>query len=196
MKTYSGAGILPLIIINKNYYFITFKLLNNLLTDAGGKKEEKNNVLDTACRELFEESAGLIKLDKLTVKNNSIHIDIGHKDKYYRCYIVLIDNIDKKIYQENLKKINKFLFNPFGETKDIKLIKINKILYLKKSNKVSPRLKNIFIELLKLSNIKKLKNLIKTNNIIELNKIKHKIKTYEYYTNKKIIIKNIKTFIS
>jgi hypothetical protein len=203
MKIYSGAGILPITIINKNYYFITFKLLNNLLSDAGGKKENNDEVIKTACRELFEESAGLIKLDKNIIKNKSIHLDISYKDTYYRCYIIFIDNIDIKTYNDNIKKINKFKYNPFGETQKLKLINLslvfnskldNHVIIDKKTNKkyiLSTRLKNIFIELLKSTNIKKLKNLLQSNNIIELNKIKEDVKTYEYYTNNKIVIKNI-----
>ncbi len=203
MKIYSGAGILPITLINNKYYFITFKLLNNLLSDAGGTIENKDDVINTACRELFEESAGLIKLDKTIIKNKSIHIDISYKNKYYRCYIVFIDNINIKTYNDNIKKFNKFKYNPYSETKKLKLINLslfinskldNNVIIDKKTNKkyiLSPRLKNIFIELFKTNNLKKIKNILKLNNLVKLNKVKKNIKTYEYYTNKKIFIKNI-----
>jgi hypothetical protein len=127
MKTYSGAGILPIFILNKKPYLITFTSSRGIISDAGGKKEKDDEVIYTACRELFEESAGLININEENLKNNSIYFDLKNDDKYYRSYFTIINYIDIKYYDTNLEKFKKFKFNPFTETYGIKLMSLNNI---------------------------------------------------------------------
>jgi hypothetical protein len=213
MKIYSGSGILPFIILNKNIYLITFTQSTGIINDAGGKKENNHNIIQTACRELFEESAGLIQIDENEIMNNSIYFDIKYNNKYYRLYTIIIDNvdidnvdIDIDYYDINLKKFKKFNYNPFTETHGIKLMKINTINIIDNKIKLTsnnnfklllaPRLSSIIKKILKkYNNLTTFYKYLKKNvNVIKLKKIALNINTYEYNTNKKIKIKNITTY--
>ena len=208
MKTFTGAGVLPIFILNNKPYLITFTSSRGIISDAGGKKEKKDDVIYTACRELFEESAGLININEEELKNNSIYFDLKNDDKYYRSYFTIIDNIDIKYYDTNLEKFKKFNFNPFTETHGIKLMKLNDI-YID-DNKIkmtsindyklllAPRLNKIIKKALKKYNKLNLlyKDLKKNINIINLKKITQDIESYEYYTYKKIKINHITSFSS
>lgn len=206
MKIYNGSGILPIIIINKIPYFITF-LSRNGITDAGGIIEKNNSVEKTSIRELFEESAGLIKI-KLSNLKDSKYIDIRNKDNYYRVYFIILNEFEYNDFYINLKKIRKFKFNPFLETYSIKLIKLDIINYVNNnillnsiSNEVlmcSPRLKCIIRNILKKYNKLELFYEYLINNIkpIILNKKNINVNTYEYDTHKKIKINNLITYNS
>ncbi len=210
MKIYTGSGILPIFILNKKPYFITFTVARGIINDAGGKKEDNDTISYTACRELFEESAGLIQIDEDQIKNNSLYFDVKNKNnnKYYRLYTIIINNIDTTYYDKNLKKFKEFNFNPFTETHGIKLMKLDKInidnnqISLISNNDykllLAPRLNNIIKKILKkYDNLNTFyKNLKNNVDIIELKKTKINIDSYEYNTNKKIKIKNITTYCS
>ena len=208
MKIYTGAGILPIFIVNKKPYLITFTSSRGVITDAGGKKESNDTIIYTACRELFEESAGLINISEDDLNNKSVYIDIKYKNKFYRSYFIIIDNIDITYYNKNLKKLKKFKFNPFTETHGIKLMKLYDIYMNNNEIKMTsinnyklllmPRLTTIIKKILNKYDKLNLfyKELNKNVDIINLKKIKHNIKSYEYYTYKKIKIKNITSFSS
>lgn len=208
MKNYSGAGVLPIYILNKIPYIVTFTSSKGIITDAGGKKEYNDSIIYTASRELFEESAGLIKINEDDLTNNSIYIDLKHNDKYYRSYFIIIDNIDIEYYDDNLKKFKKFKFNPFTETHGIKLMRLDNIdidnnqIKLISSNNyklvLAPRLNKIIKKILKkYNNLNTFYKQIKKNiGVINLKKNKININTYEYDTNKNIKITNITTFLS
>lgn len=218
MKTYSGAGVIPITIIDDKPYFVLFTYNKDIITDAGGKIEGTNSIIKTATRELFEESAGLINIDDKILDENSVYLDIKNKDTYYRCYFVIIrflDNNLEKVYIDNLEKFNKFKLNPFSETKGIKLISLentkfinNSIFLISKVNgKVNGKLnyninylikrtKDIFIKIHKKfvdfnDFYNKIKNKLK---IIKLDKKNINIDTYEYNSSKKIKIDNIITY--
>jgi hypothetical protein len=208
MKNYSGSGVLPIYILNKIPYIVTFTSSKGIITDAGGKKEYNDSIIYTASRELFEESAGLIKINEDDLTNNSVYIDLKHNDKYYRSYFIIINDIDTEYYDDNLKKFKKFKFNPFTETHGIKLMRLdnididdNKIKLISNNNYklvLAPRLNSIIKKVLKkYNNLNKFYKQIKKNiNIINLKKNKLNIDTYEYDTKKNIKITNITTFIS
>jgi hypothetical protein len=208
MKIYSGAGVLPIIILNNIPYIITFTSSKGIITDAGGKKEHNDSIIYTASRELFEESAGLIDVSEDDLENNSIFIDNKYNNKYYRSYFIIINNIDITYYDKNLKKFKKFKFNPFTETHGIKLMNLNninidnniikmtsidnyKLLLAQRLTKIIKRVLKKYGKLTTLY-----KDLTKTVDIINLKKIKHNIKSYEYDTYKKIKIDNITSFSS
>ena len=209
MKNYNGSGIIPLLYFEGKLYFIFFIFYNNVITDAGGKKEINTTILETAERELFEESSGLLKLHDLD--ENYIHIDISNKDKYYRSHIIVIENIDTKYYNLNSKKITNYKDNPFTETKGIVLIQTDFLLeknnqYFMKNNEekyfmLSNRLKQIIKKIIKkYTTLNKFNDeiikLLKTEKIkiIKLKKKKINISSYEYNTQKTIKIKNIITY--
>ena len=214
MKTYSGSGVIPITIIDNKPYFILFGLNKNILTDAGGKIEGINSIIKTASRELFEESAGLINIDDNILDKNSVYLDIKNKDAYYRCYFIIIkfqDNHIEKTYTDNLDKINRFKFNPFSETKNIKLISLedtkfinNSILLNSKLNNsklnnnihiLIKRTKHIFIKIHKICvDLIDFYNKIKKIQIIKLNKKNISINTYEYKSSKQITINNLTTY--
>ena len=202
-KIYTGSGILPIYVYNNIPYFVIIKLNNGIYTDPGGKLEPKITLLDNASKELYEETAGLIKLDNKKIRSNFIKNDTKYnKNKYYRSHIVIIDsqlNLQSysKLYEKNLEKCNKFRFNPFSETIQIKFIKLSTINYDILKKNLHPRLKLIIVSLLK-----------KYENMINFyNKIKYIIKplylekiitnpiSYEYNYNKKINITNLSTFV-
>jgi hypothetical protein len=208
MTIYSGSGILPIMIINKKPYLITFLIYKNTISDGGGKIEN-NSVKKTAIRELYEESAGLIKL-KSNDLVNSVNYNISkyNNNKYYKSYILIIDNIDTKYYNKNLIKFEKYKKNPYTETKEIILLDMDYIinhnnkLFMKSidnkvyilHNRLESIIKKIINQYTTLINFYNyLSNKLK---IIKLNKKKYNIKTYQYYTNKNIKINNIISFIS
>ncbi len=206
MKIYTGSGILPIFILNKKPYLITFTMARGIINDAGGKKENNDSISYTACRELFEESAGLINIDEDQIKNNSLYFDLKNNNKYYRLYTVIINNIDTTYYDKNLKKFKEFNFNPFTETHGIKLMKLDSIIInnnqiiLTSNNDykllLAPRLNAIIKKILKkYNNLNAFYKYLKKNvDIIELKKTTLNIDSYEYNTNKKIKIKNITTY--
>ncbi len=206
MKIYTGSGILPIFILNKKPYLITFTMARGIINDAGGKKENNDSISYTACRELFEESAGLINIDEDQIKNNSLYFDLKNNNKYYRLYTVIINNIDTTYYNKNLKKFKEFNFNPFTETHGIKLMKLDSIIInnnqiiLTSNNDykllLAPRLNAIIKKILKkYNNLNAFYKYLKKNvDIIELKKTTLNIDSYEYNTNKKIKIKNITTY--
>jgi hypothetical protein len=208
MKQYSGAGVIAIIIIDNKPYFILFYLRKNIVTDAGGQIEHINSVLNTASRELFEESAGLINISETTLDSNSFYIDIKNEDKYYRSYIIIIDSINTDDYYKNLNKINKFKFNPFSETHGIRLISLdyidfinNDIIMRTDTNKIvilSNRTKHIIKKIYKnFDNLKIFfKKISKSLNIIKLNKTIISPESYEYASKKKIKINDLITYIS
>ena len=138
MKTYSGAGVIPIIIHNNKPYFVMFMLNKGTVTDAGGRIEHNTTVLNTASRELYEESAGLFNINPSVLDKNSMYLDITHKDNlYYRSYFVLLNNFnvsDIDYYYDNLKKIKKEKHSPFSETRNICLISFDYIHIMKNSN--------------------------------------------------------------
>jgi hypothetical protein len=207
MKTYSGAGVIPITIIDDKPYFVLFAYNKDIITDAGGKIEHNNSIINTASRELFEESAGLINIDDKILDENSLYLNIKNKDTYYRCYFVIInfpDNNFDKSYSDNLEKFNKFKLNPFSETKNIKLISLEDTKFInnsillnnKKVNYLIKRTKNIFIKIhKKFIDFADFYNKIKIKlEIIKLNKKNISVNTYEYNTLKEIKIDNITTY--
>jgi len=99
-KYFSGAGIIPIIIYNDNPYFILFSCGKGLISDAGGTNESNDSIEQTAMRELFEESCGIININDKDLEKKSIYLDIFNQNKnnefykkLYRVYFILIDNI-------------------------------------------------------------------------------------------------------
>jgi ADP-ribose pyrophosphatase YjhB (NUDIX family) len=206
MKKYSGAGVIPILIKNNKPYMILFTYQRGIITDAGGKIESNNTITETASRELFEESAGLININNNILEDNSVYVDIKYNNTYYRTHIILIQFPDESYeenYNNNLQRINKFKFNPFSETRGIRLISLdyihfvdNNILMNTNTDKVeilANRTKDIIKKIHKISVdlvsfYRKIKDRLK---IIKLNKKNISVQSYEYDSEKPIEIKNL-----
>jgi len=212
MRTYSGAGVIPIIIHEDKPYFVLFMLNRGVLTDAGGSIEKKSSPLDTASRELFEESAGLFNIDSSILDNNSVYIDINtNSTDYYRSYITVLNNFRKQdmiYYYNNLDKIKNYNYNPFSETRGIYLISFdyihlidnhiymntdtNQVIVLSTRTgriikKIYDKFKDLYVFYDKIT--KKIKK-------ISVKKENNDAKTYTYGTHKTIDIKNLDTFMS
>lgn len=203
--SYSGAGIVPLIIKNNKLYMVTFIDRNNMASDAGGKVESFKIELDmekvvekTALRELYEESSGLIKISDLT---ESVYYEIKNYGKIYRLYFIIINKLNPKYYLTNLKKFNEFKLNPFNEMYSIKLLDVSTIKFIDKnimindidniSIKVSNRLKFVLYKVMR--KFKTFENFYSSLKIkkITLRKKLIKINSEEYDTKKKFKVDNI-----
>jgi len=210
---YTGAGIIPIIIYNKIPYFILFSSGKGIISDAGGTIENKDNLEDSAIRELFEESCGIIKISKNDLLKNSVYIDIinNHDKQLYRSHIIFINKIDLSDllnYYTNLKKFKKFDRNPFTETYGIHLIKIEWIHYYNNdiymnthtdkikllNNRLKIIMKNIMNKFGNLDNFYDIVN--KKIKKINLKQKKINIDTYSYKNNNKIYVDDVITYTS
>jgi hypothetical protein len=217
-KYFSGAGIIPIIIYNDAPYFILFSCGKGLISDAGGTIELNDSIEQTAIRELYEESCGIININDKDLEKKSVYLDIINQDKnnefykkLYRAYFILIDNInlsDLLHYYVNLKKFKPFDRNPFTETYGIHLIKLDWIHYYNDNiymNTHTDKLKllNMRLSIIMSTIIDIYGDLDSFYNIInnkikkiKLNKKLINIDTYSYKNNNKINVDNIITFIS
>ena len=217
MRTYSGAGVIPIITHKNKPYFVMFMLNKGTITDAGGRIEDNVSVLDTAARELYEESAGLFNINPSVLDKNSMYLDIKHKDNlYYRVYFIIFNNFsvsDIIYYNNNLKKIKKEKHSPFSETRNICLMSVDYIhLGYSKSNHLITFMNTHINQVFELSGRTGLVIHTLINNFDDLNEFYYKIsekinlinlkreknivETYTYGEHKDIIIENLDTFIS
>lgn len=204
----SGAGVIPIFIKDDKIYTVTFIDRYNMASDAGGKVDGYNTcdekiIKETALRELFEESSGLIKLSSL---DESVSYDINNKNSFYRIFFVIINKINFKNFDKNLDKFNQYKLNPFNEMYSIKLLDMKTIKFDKKdiiintidneSVKISYRLKFILYKVMR--EFKTFKNFYKQlsikKNILTKNIIN--IHSEEYKSHKKFIVKDIVSYQS
>jgi hypothetical protein len=110
-----GAGILPITFYNGKIYFLFGREAlgiwkdSGLWSDFGGAKDGKETYKETAIREGWEESDGVLGNKSIIgdlIENNTIDT-ITYRG--YRTYIVLIDYNQKMVYdfRERFKKIKK-----------------------------------------------------------------------------------------
>jgi hypothetical protein len=218
MNNYSGSGIIPIITYNKKVYFILFSCGKGLISDAGGTIESNDSIEQTAIRELFEESCGIININDKDLEKKSVYLDIFNQNKnnefykkLYRAYFILIDNINLSEllhYYVNLKKFKPYDRNPFTETYGIHLIKLDWIHYYNEyiyMNTHTDKLKLLNMRLsIIMSTIIDIygdfdnfyDKIIKKIKKIKLNKKLINIDTYSYKNNSKINVNNIITFAS
>ena len=211
MPRYTGSGVIPIIIKDNKLHLILFLLNKGTLTDAGGRIEKQKSIIDTASRELFEESAGLFNINSRTIDKNSLYVDIsGYSTDRYRTYIILFDNLDNSYidyYKNNLIKIKMENHNPFSETCGIYLIPFDNINFID-NNTFANTLTNetIIISDRTAKIIKKIYDicensnnfydvLIKNIKPIHIKKHKTDIITYTYREHKNITITDLDTFI-
>lgn len=159
-----GAGILPLAKHKGKLYFLFSRETKDknykdsgLWSDFGGSSEKGENFFDTAIREGWEESMGIMgsKKDIKYILNNhtigTVEID-GYKTyiilmKYNKKIIDIFENSYNKIKKENIEKIGK---NGLYEKDKIKWIEIKN---LKKNIKIfRPFYKRIIYKLIRIYN--------------------------------------------
>jgi len=104
-----GAGILPVAYHKGNWYFLFARENKGLWSDFGGSKEKNETHYQTAVREGFEESNGILgdaKNIRNLIKNNCI-TTVG--DKGWTTYIIKVKYNKKiiKLFQDNFKKVLK-----------------------------------------------------------------------------------------
>lgn len=138
-----GAGILPFAINNNEIYFLFGK--ENKFNDTpgwadfGGGVEPKEDILNAAIREGWEESTGFLgdpkNIKKEIIKNNKMYLEIKNKTLNYRTYLLPMEYDEKLVeyfnksqncIQNNLSKdmIKKtFIF----EKQEIKWFRINEL---------------------------------------------------------------------
>src|SRR5271170_2838512 len=113
---YSGAGV----IIVEDYYTKNGKVepcvllvkngASGLFMDFGGGYEQKhNNLKETAREELREESRNLFNISEKYF-NKYVDIPVGRQNNriFYRVYIIKINGISRKYFNQNKKIINSF----------------------------------------------------------------------------------------
>ena len=110
-----GAGILPVAYHKGNWYFLFareskyYKKHQGLWSDFGGSKEKNETRYQTAVREGFEESNGILG-DEKNIRNlikNYCVTTVG--DKGWTTYIIKVKYNKKiiKLFQDNFKKVLK-----------------------------------------------------------------------------------------
>ncbi len=110
--TDNGAGVLLIeryFNTNKNKYedvFILFKI--GTTYDVGGGIRDRNEaIINTACRELSEESRNLFKLSPNSLSYNYA-VRHTYKTDNFVCFVIFIQGpIVSKYYYDNMTKINK-----------------------------------------------------------------------------------------
>lgn len=147
MNLYYGSGIIPIIKVNNEYYFILFKSSirkknnENLVEDSGGKFEGEN-VKISAIRELKEESSLLFDLENFkkhedikklykVLKTFSMEIEGWDDEKYLSFFVYIESDFNlielKEHFKSNMRKFWKNGFSVYTENKDIIFIPINNI---------------------------------------------------------------------
>jgi len=135
MNGYTGSGVI--LLDKKNNIMMLGIDYKNEISDFGGQIDKNEKIVETASRELFEETCSVINFDKNIISNsNSIDIDrFNHK---YRCYIVEYDNInfdsDVKLFNINKQKIKDICCT---EMKFINIFNIDNIKDIYKQQKLT-----------------------------------------------------------
>ena len=137
-----AAGVLPYTFITtpsgrKKLYFLIGTDKSNKVSDFGGKMEKGEDIFDTAAREYYEESSGL--LGNLHVIKKQMKSDAMRTTfiicKCYKIYLLKIDYVAElpKLYDEIKKKSvgSKFPsgFFEMGKFKWMSATKLLKIMF-------------------------------------------------------------------
>jgi hypothetical protein len=159
-----GAGILPLASYKGKLYFLFSRETKDksykdsgLWSDFGGSSEKGEGFFDTAVRECWEESMGIMGTKKdikyIVNKFTDSTVEInGYKTyivimKYNKDIIKKFDNHYKKALKNNINNIGK---NGFYEKDKIKWIELNDLK--KNMKKFRPFYKSVIYKLIKIYN--------------------------------------------
>ena len=153
---YRGAGILPVAIKNNKYYFLLGRERlyphyseSNQWGDFGGKKNKNEDIADTAIRECYEETMGVLGDNKKikTLLNNNLLFKISINN--YLCYVILIkydtscvdyfNKFYKYIYTQDKKYLKTYSNNGLFEKDKIQWISLETLLHIKDGDKIKLR---------------------------------------------------------
>lgn len=128
----SGAGVLIITTLNKKLVFVLFeensKYKNS--SDLGGSRENYETSNETAMREAFEESAGLIFLNNKILKSSIIV-----KIKEYKSFCVKLSNLDNIIqhFSHNRQIMKKCADSTYNEMRRVRIFDLNTLLTASKN---------------------------------------------------------------
>jgi hypothetical protein len=115
-----GAGILP-ICKKKDKIFVLCGIgYDKKIYDFGGKIEKNESIINCAIREFYEESVGLLDTyDKILNYKiyDETYCQYDH-NKYYKCYITIIEYID---IEKKYDKLLKYIIKNKSLAKDMKI---------------------------------------------------------------------------
>lgn len=129
----SGAGVLITSIIDNKLVFVLFEENNKYKTcsDLGGGRDKYEIPIETACRETFEESAGLLFLNKKTLKSG-----INNIINKYQSYCIKLDKLDNIInhFAHNRQIMKKCADSTYNEMRKIRMFDVDTLLLASKNN--------------------------------------------------------------
>ena len=123
---FSGGGVLPIVKIKNDLYFLTFSSKRGVLSDAGGKCDFGESIETTCVREFYEESCKLFNIDVSDISNHKF-IDISSGWAYYRSYLPFFNfDIPQILFSKNRNylKSNRCSYH-FLEKNEMVLIPVN-----------------------------------------------------------------------
>lgn len=123
---FSGGGILPIVKINDDLYFLTFSSKRGVLSDAGGKCDFGESIEKTCVREFYEESCKLFNISVSDISNHKF-IDISAGWTSYRSYLPFFNfDIPQSLFSKNrsILKSNKCSYH-FLEKSEMILVPVN-----------------------------------------------------------------------
>ena len=131
------AGTLPYAFYNNSVYILMGKNKNGRLCSFSGKNEDSETIVETACREMWEETCGVVmsKTDILKHLGEDCIVLESQTPRGKKCYIMMFEIPYRKWYapafirmQDSLKSIVKSHGGDVGkytEMVDIKWISID-----------------------------------------------------------------------
>jgi hypothetical protein len=123
---FSGGGILPIVKINDDLYFLTFGSKRGVLSDAGGKCDFGESIEKTCVREFYEESCKLFDISVSDISNHKF-ININAGRTFYRSYLPFFKfDISQNLFSKNrnILKSNKCSYQ-FLEKSEMILVPVN-----------------------------------------------------------------------
>lgn len=134
----SGAGVIMLTYVNDSIpsVILIHSKSKKAFEEPGGgsngrtKTKDSGNILDTARRELFEETAGVIDIRSVDMYHYYTDTSVRRKQNkkwFYRTYFMQIDDISRIHYKYNYKKLRKNKKTPkeFLETDELIIVPLN-----------------------------------------------------------------------
>jgi hypothetical protein len=144
---FSGAGVLIIEVpkAGRELQLVLFRdKAKRAYADAGGKCEHvkhDNDPLKTAQEELYEESAGLLRVDERYL-SGYVEKTVGKRGRWYRGYFLFTRELKRQDYLENVERLEEMDAPKYlQETDDmvrIPLSKLYRVLVVEHPNKKAP----------------------------------------------------------
>lgn len=146
----TGAGVVLLEVNKRNDENINMVLVREIsggkYTEPGGSREKNVSILETARNELYEETAAYVWFPKVSLLNQGNNwIDV--RNRKYRVYIILIDELIFDDYYDNYDNLDQLDFkSSFKETDVITRVSIKKLKKVVSGKGCDLEVKDIFNE--------------------------------------------------